>query len=236
MSARWSASSFNDDQSRAAFRLFHPKGNIVTAEMVARAARRRSTRIADSPHLKLVTIEGAGPDFSFGASIPEHAPGEIDRVLPEMHALVYALAGLSGRDRRRRARPLPRRRIRARARLRLHLRGRIDRRSACRRSRSACSRRRRPRCCRRVSAPRARRAPSSPARHDRPTNGPGRPGRAGFRARRELAADVDRWFDAASPRPIRRRAAARDGGRAVVAASPRPRTSCPSSSGYTWPI
>ena len=38
-----------------------------------------------------MTIEGEGEDFSFGASIPEHAPGEIDRVLPQMHALIYAL-------------------------------------------------------------------------------------------------------------------------------------------------
>src|SRR4029077_16041014 len=36
----------------------------------------------------------AGADFSFGASIPEHAPGEIGRVLPEAHALVYALLDL----------------------------------------------------------------------------------------------------------------------------------------------
>ena len=46
---------------------------------------------ARNPHLKLITIEGAGADFSFGASIPEHAPDEIARVLPEMHALVYDL-------------------------------------------------------------------------------------------------------------------------------------------------
>ena len=72
---------------RAAFRLFHPKGNIVTAEMI-RALGQSLETIAENPHLKLVTIEGAGADFSFGASIPEHAPGEIERVLPEAHALI----------------------------------------------------------------------------------------------------------------------------------------------------
>ena len=50
--------------------------------------------IAEHPHLKLVTFEGAGADFSFGASIPEHAPGEIERVLPEAHALILALLDL----------------------------------------------------------------------------------------------------------------------------------------------
>jgi cyclohexa-1,5-dienecarbonyl-CoA hydratase len=85
--------ALNREQTRAALRLFHPKGNIVTAEMI-RALGRAIETIAESPHLKLVTIEGAGADFSFGASIPEHAPGEIDRVLPEAHALIYALLDL----------------------------------------------------------------------------------------------------------------------------------------------
>jgi cyclohexa-1,5-dienecarbonyl-CoA hydratase len=82
--------SFSADHSRAAFRLFHPKGNIVTAAMVS-ALSQALDSLAQSPHLKLITIEGAGPDFSFGASIPEHAQDEIARVLPEMHALIYAL-------------------------------------------------------------------------------------------------------------------------------------------------
>jgi cyclohexa-1,5-dienecarbonyl-CoA hydratase len=82
--------SFNAGQTRAAFRLFHPKGNIVTAEMIA-ALSQALEPLAQQPHLKLLTIEGAGADFSFGASIPEHAPGEIERVLPAAHALIHAL-------------------------------------------------------------------------------------------------------------------------------------------------
>jgi cyclohexa-1,5-dienecarbonyl-CoA hydratase len=85
--------AFNREKSRAAFRLFHPKGNIVTAEMIG-ALGQALDGIAEDPHLKLVTFEGAGADFSFGASIPEHAPGEIARVLPEAHALIYALLDL----------------------------------------------------------------------------------------------------------------------------------------------
>ena len=79
--------AFNRDRSRAAFRLFHPKGNILTREMV-QALESALESIEPNPHLKLITIEGDGPDFSFGASVPEHAPDEIARVLPEMHALV----------------------------------------------------------------------------------------------------------------------------------------------------
>ena len=82
--------ALTEDHTRAAFRLSHPTGNIITADMVA-ALTQALDALADSPHLKLITIEGEGRDFSFGASIPEHAPGEIDRVLPEAHALIQAL-------------------------------------------------------------------------------------------------------------------------------------------------
>jgi cyclohexa-1,5-dienecarbonyl-CoA hydratase len=82
--------AFDRDRTRAAFRLFDPKGNIITAEMIGALGQALET-LAQNPHLKLVTFEGAGADFSFGASIPEHAPGEIDRVLPQAHALIHAL-------------------------------------------------------------------------------------------------------------------------------------------------
>ena len=78
------------DRTRAAFRLFHPKGNIVTLEMIEALAEGLVT-LGGEPHLKLITIEGDGPDFSFGASIPEHAPGQIDAVLPEAHRLTMTL-------------------------------------------------------------------------------------------------------------------------------------------------
>ena len=80
----------NADQTRAAFTFSHPKGNIVTAEIVD-ALRAGLESIADNPHLKLITIEGEGRDFSFGASIPEHAPEHIGTVLPAMHALIFDL-------------------------------------------------------------------------------------------------------------------------------------------------
>jgi cyclohexa-1,5-dienecarbonyl-CoA hydratase len=64
----------------------HPKGNILTAQVVS--ALRAAVSDAPRPALKLVLLEGVGPDFSFGASVPEHAPGEIARVLPDFHRLV----------------------------------------------------------------------------------------------------------------------------------------------------
>lgn len=70
--------------------LAHPKGNILTADVVA-ALRRSLAEAAANLHLKLIAIEGRGADFSYGASVPEHAPGEIERVLPEMHRLIFDL-------------------------------------------------------------------------------------------------------------------------------------------------
>jgi cyclohexa-1,5-dienecarbonyl-CoA hydratase len=82
--------SFNREGTRAALTYAHPKGIILTAAIVSelRVALEDLTR---ARHLRLVTIDGAGGDFSFGASVPEHAPGVIDRVLPDMHALVIDL-------------------------------------------------------------------------------------------------------------------------------------------------
>ncbi|MBA3639698.1 MAG: enoyl-CoA hydratase/isomerase family protein [Acidobacteria bacterium] len=82
--------AFDAHNTRAAFTLFDPKGNIITADMV-RSLRTALEGMAKNPHLKLITIEGAGRDFSFGASIPEHAADAISRVLPEMHGLIYDL-------------------------------------------------------------------------------------------------------------------------------------------------
>ncbi|MGH9329535.1 MAG: enoyl-CoA hydratase/isomerase family protein, partial [Vicinamibacterales bacterium] len=74
------------------FRLEIPpsKGNLVTAAAVSMLRQSLAAAAAD-PHVKLVALEGRGPDFSFGASISEHVAGEIERVLPDMHRLVFDL-------------------------------------------------------------------------------------------------------------------------------------------------
>ena len=50
---------FSPDRSRAAFTLRHPKGNIITAEMVE-ALRAGFEGLSPNRHLKLVTVEGPG--------------------------------------------------------------------------------------------------------------------------------------------------------------------------------
>jgi cyclohexa-1,5-dienecarbonyl-CoA hydratase len=65
-----------------------PHGNAITDAMVA--SLRASLR-SIAPPVKLVTIEGAGRDFSFGASIDEHTPERMPDVLPRFHALIVEL-------------------------------------------------------------------------------------------------------------------------------------------------
>jgi cyclohexa-1,5-dienecarbonyl-CoA hydratase len=82
--------SFNDDHTRATFRLWHPTGNIITADTVT-ALTSGLDAVAANPHLKLITLEGVGDDFSYGASVPEHAPDLIGAVLPAMNRLIEDL-------------------------------------------------------------------------------------------------------------------------------------------------
>ncbi len=67
-----------------------PKGNIITAEVIGAMRASLAGIFAEGP-VKLVTIEGAGDHFSFGASVEEHRPDEVGRMLPEFHALVRDL-------------------------------------------------------------------------------------------------------------------------------------------------
>jgi cyclohexa-1,5-dienecarbonyl-CoA hydratase len=84
------AVSVTGDGARAAFTLSHPKGNIITAATIA-AFTVALDKLRENSHLKLITIEGEGADFSYGASIREHAPDMIGNVLPAMHKLVDGL-------------------------------------------------------------------------------------------------------------------------------------------------
>ncbi|MEX2270970.1 MAG: enoyl-CoA hydratase/isomerase family protein [Vicinamibacterales bacterium] len=85
--------AFDETGSRAALRFSHPKGNILTREIMI-GLRAAFEDVSRAPRLKLVTLASDGPDFSFGASVPEHAPGEIEHALPEMHELVREMLAL----------------------------------------------------------------------------------------------------------------------------------------------
>jgi cyclohexa-1,5-dienecarbonyl-CoA hydratase len=85
--------AFSEDGARAALRFSHPKGNILTREVMA-GLRAACEDLSRAPRLKLITLAPDGPDFCFGASVPEHAPGTIEHALPEMHALLREILTL----------------------------------------------------------------------------------------------------------------------------------------------
>jgi cyclohexa-1,5-dienecarbonyl-CoA hydratase len=83
----------HEDRKRVTLRFAHPKGNVITDELVAQL-RQALDDLSQSTSLRLLMIEGEGRDFSFGANIPEHAPGAIDQSLPPFHSLILDLLAM----------------------------------------------------------------------------------------------------------------------------------------------
>ncbi len=75
--------------------LDRPKANILDFETLA-AIRRRIEELAESPGpVKLLVFEGSGPNFSFGASVEEHMPEKVARLIRQFHRLFWDLERLS---------------------------------------------------------------------------------------------------------------------------------------------
>lgn len=67
-----------------------PKANVLSNEVIG-DLRSVVDELSASPHCRLLSIEGAGSHFSFGASVEEHLPPAIGHVLPAFHGLIGAL-------------------------------------------------------------------------------------------------------------------------------------------------
>lgn len=63
-----------------------PKANIVDMDKAEQLCAIFS-RAKEDQALKAVLIEGDGPHFSFGASVPEHLPGQFEAMIPGFHKL-----------------------------------------------------------------------------------------------------------------------------------------------------
>lgn len=72
--------------------LDRPKANIVDAEMIT-ALQGALDRHAAMPRLAAVLLQAAGPNFSFGASVEEHLPGNCRSMLQSLHRLIMTLVG-----------------------------------------------------------------------------------------------------------------------------------------------
>lgn len=67
-----------------------PKANILDMEKVEQLTA-IARRAAEERRLKAILIEGEGPHFSFGASVKEHLPGQVEAMLPGFHRLFACL-------------------------------------------------------------------------------------------------------------------------------------------------
>jgi cyclohexa-1,5-dienecarbonyl-CoA hydratase len=63
------------------------KGNILDRALMAELSA-MFRRAGATPSLKAICLEGAGPHFSFGASVQEHLPGEVPGMLAALRGLV----------------------------------------------------------------------------------------------------------------------------------------------------
>ncbi len=71
--------------------LARPEGNVIDRAM-AGAIRSAIGSHAAGARLRSILFVGEGKHFSFGASIEEHRPGEVESMLPEFHCLFRDLA------------------------------------------------------------------------------------------------------------------------------------------------
>lgn len=67
------------------------KGNVLDSALIDSliAIFEEAT---SAPEVKAVCLRGRGKDFSFGASVREHLPGEVGGMLPRFHRLFRAMA------------------------------------------------------------------------------------------------------------------------------------------------
>lgn len=71
-----------------------PKANVLEAAMLGEIlAAIRS--LSQERGVKLLIFEGAGPHFSFGASVPEHTKDQAGMMLKSFHEVFYELARLA---------------------------------------------------------------------------------------------------------------------------------------------
>ena len=74
-----------------ALTLDQPKGNILSMAMVAELGAALEAH-RDHPGLKLVVLEGAGGNFSFGASVEEHQKDQAAAMLGGFHRFIRRLS------------------------------------------------------------------------------------------------------------------------------------------------
>jgi cyclohexa-1,5-dienecarbonyl-CoA hydratase len=81
---------FDKDERVLRLRLAKPVANIIDAAMIDALGSALASHVADS-HLMAVVLDAEGPNFSFGASVEEHLPGQCADMLRKLHSLVMQM-------------------------------------------------------------------------------------------------------------------------------------------------
>lgn len=84
---------FTNNNSVARIILDDGKGNVLDHIMMEEI-QQLLNEFRNAPHLKLITFEGAGKHFSFGASVEEHTKEFAGTMLRGFHQLFYSLRDL----------------------------------------------------------------------------------------------------------------------------------------------
>jgi len=85
---------YTHNNSVARIKLDDGKGNVLDSIMMGELAELLNL-FKEKNVLKLITFEGAGKHFSFGASVEEHTKENAPKMLREFHQLFYTIADLS---------------------------------------------------------------------------------------------------------------------------------------------
>jgi cyclohexa-1,5-dienecarbonyl-CoA hydratase len=75
----------------ARVRLQVGKGNVLTRAVIV-ALDEAFRTLGDDGRVRAVALAADGNAFSYGASVPEHAPGEVETMLPAFHRLMRTIA------------------------------------------------------------------------------------------------------------------------------------------------
>ena len=67
-----------------------PPGNVIDRELCLELARTIRDEARD-PALRAFLFTAAGKHFSYGASVPQHVAGEVEKFLPAFHDIFFAL-------------------------------------------------------------------------------------------------------------------------------------------------
>ncbi len=82
--------NYSHDKSVAGIIMDDGKGNVLDAVMMNELQHLLDS-FRDKNNIKLITIEGAGKHFSFGASVEEHTKEKAPNMLESFHKLFYTI-------------------------------------------------------------------------------------------------------------------------------------------------